>query len=444
MEQFLVGSQCILLEPAPARPGGSWRRLDLGVEAEQSEHQRLQRIPAAPADRLGQVDLLPAGRLAIEHPLEAQVKTAPRALVAVLRGGEDDATVPGQHGLQQRGGNGGGFVHQQQVGLQRLVHQPIRRTVAEPCQRLRRVFEDKGRVGKQGGYRGLGGGRHQDLQIGLLAQQLGGGQPQQAALAAAPIRAQHQRAAAVTVQHLVDGGQGAGLITAQWSRRPNRLPQGRRGWGRQLEGGVTRQQPYQPGEKAVTRQRHIFRLCHQPNPVRIRPGRPLGSRRGQQQQQAARPQGARQRPERIGVKTAERIEHKRVALLTESLQRLGRRLRVVFARAIPQPVAEAAKQRLGPGDAIGLITFQPDQPPFADAGQRLAQLVERSRHHEAALSAGLRGSNMRSPIWSMKVCAFCTMKRSASAGLANRSERMKRWVCSTPSSSLVMRPASRY
>ncbi len=126
MEQFLVGSQCILLEPAPARLGGGGRRLDLGVEAEQPEHQRLQRIPTAPADRLGQVDLLPAGRLAIEYPLEAQVKTAPRTLVAVLRGGEDDATVPGQHGLQQRGGNGGRFVHQQQVGLQRLVHQPIR------------------------------------------------------------------------------------------------------------------------------------------------------------------------------------------------------------------------------------------------------------------------------------------------------------------------------
>ncbi|MNN95790.1 hypothetical protein D3C81_2146590 [compost metagenome] len=80
----------------------------------------------APANGFGQAQLLPIRGLPIQYPLETQMKAASRALIAVLRGREDDAAVASQHGLQQRGRDGGSLVHQQQRRLKIALHQPVR------------------------------------------------------------------------------------------------------------------------------------------------------------------------------------------------------------------------------------------------------------------------------------------------------------------------------
>ncbi len=138
VEQLLVARQRLLTDQTPARAGRRQGSCHFGIEAEQAENQRLQRIALTPANGLREVDLLPLRGLAIEHPLETQVKTAPRPFVTVLGGGKHDATVAGQHSLKQRGRNGSRFIHQQQIGIHRLVHQPIRRAVAQSGQLFRR------------------------------------------------------------------------------------------------------------------------------------------------------------------------------------------------------------------------------------------------------------------------------------------------------------------
>ncbi|MOA60367.1 hypothetical protein D3C78_1852230 [compost metagenome] len=80
---------------------------------------------SAPADGLGQVQLLPARRLPIQHPFEAKMEAPSRPLIAMFSRHEDDATVAGQHGLQQRGRDGGGLIHQQQIRLQTPLYQPV-------------------------------------------------------------------------------------------------------------------------------------------------------------------------------------------------------------------------------------------------------------------------------------------------------------------------------
>ncbi|MNP71056.1 hypothetical protein D3C76_1673830 [compost metagenome] len=80
----------------------------------------------APANGFGQAQLLPIRGLPVQHPLEAQMKAAPGTLIAVLRSCEDDAVVARQHGLQQRGRDGGSLVHQQQRRLKIAMYQPIR------------------------------------------------------------------------------------------------------------------------------------------------------------------------------------------------------------------------------------------------------------------------------------------------------------------------------
>ena len=98
------------------------------------------------------------------------------------------------------------------------------------------------------------------------------------------------------------------------------------------------------------------------------------------------------------MKAAEGVEHQRVALLTEPLQRLGGGLRGITLGPGTQPEDGLAEQGLGAGNAVGLLPLQPDQAPLTGAGQRLAQQGDLLQCHEAWLSAGLRGSNMRSPI----------------------------------------------
>ena len=227
---------------------------------------------------------------------------------------------------------------------------------------------------KQGGDRPLGGGRHHYLQIGLAAQQFGGGDPQQAALATATVGAQHQRTATMAVQHLVDGGQGKGLIVAQGTIGPQRLPGLAIVPGLQRERRIPFQQPHQPGDKAVPRLRGLFGSGHQPHPIRVRVAGPLRPRRSQQQQQTASTQGTCQRPEGVWVKAAEGVEHQGVALLPEPLQRLGCRQGVMTGRPLPEPEDCLAEQGIGTGNAVGLLPLQPDQPPLTGTGQALAQV----------------------------------------------------------------------
>ena len=88
-----------------------------------------------------------------------------------------------------------------------------------------------------------------------------------------------------------------------------------------------------------------------------------------------------------------------IALLAQPLQRLGGRQGSIPLRPLPQPEDSLPEQGLGPGDAIRLHSFQPDQTPLATMGERPAQGARLDGGHEAPWSPDLtRGSNMRSPI----------------------------------------------
>ncbi|MNJ11394.1 hypothetical protein D3C77_55690 [compost metagenome] len=265
------------------------------------------------------MQLLPIRGLPIEHPLEAQMKTTPRPLIAVLSGGEYDAAVIGQDGLQQRGRNGGGLIHQQQIRLHIPLSRSVWRHIGQARQPLWRVCQRGRGMGKERGDGRLGGCRHHYLQAGILAQQIGAGQTQQRTLAAATIRAQHQRTTAMTMQHLVNGRQRTGLIGTEWPACVKRTPGLAAGGRTQGEGRIPCQQPHQAGDKTMTRQLGILRLGDQSQPVRIRVGWPRLSGGRQQQQQTTGAQRARQGAEGIGMKAAEGVEHQGIALLTQPL-----------------------------------------------------------------------------------------------------------------------------
>ncbi|MNE69297.1 hypothetical protein D3C80_1650150 [compost metagenome] len=83
------------------------------------------------------------------------------------------------------------------------------------------------------------------------------------------------------------------------------------------------------------------------------------------------------------MKATEGIEHERVTLLTETLQSLGGGQRRVLSGAIAQPEDSLSEQYLGTGNAIGLITLQPDQAPLTVMGEIPAQLALLGSGHEA-------------------------------------------------------------
>ena len=123
IEQSLVAGQCLLGYLAPHRGKHRGWRPDLGIQPQQAKHQGLQRATGAPAHRFVQMQLLPAGSPLVKMGLEAQVKTTPRPLIAMLCGGKSDATMARQHDLEQRRWNGGGLVDQQQIAGYLFLHQ---------------------------------------------------------------------------------------------------------------------------------------------------------------------------------------------------------------------------------------------------------------------------------------------------------------------------------
>jgi len=213
--------------------------------------------------------------------------------------------------LEQRTGDAGGLVHQDQICRGTSLYQVVGRQELEGRraevqstgrglglrQQARCVREDRR-------DRGMAGGRHQDMGI-VLRQELSSGEPKGRGLAAASVRCEDQRAAATAPGRLEDGGYGKTLV---WGARIEGRGAGAAraagaGWGdgwparnRTAPGARVRT----PAKRLSVRlgqslqlRRRIRSQHHRHTGLAAGPGIEVG---GQQDQQSAAAQGASAAP----------------------------------------------------------------------------------------------------------------------------------------------------